>query len=189
MNTIKKKSKRIIEVNSSPGKNIFDTTYSRVTADHNGCTVFIPHVCNNVDLFGAGFAASISEKYPMVKQNYHLLGKTFLKQNMGHCQIMEVYSNKKYEHKLYVANMIAQNGTPSDRNARPINYLGLVKSMNTLGRFIRSETGFLNKTEKVEIHAPKFGSGLAGGNWYFINDLIEDIWGDFNVYIYNYSKK
>ena len=85
--------------------------------------------------------------------------------------------------------MIAQNGTPSDRNARPINYLGLVKSMNTLGRFIRSETGFLNKTEKVEIHAPKFGSGLAGGNWYFINDLIEDIWGDFNVYIYNYSKK
>ena len=43
--------------------------------------------------------------------------------------------------------------------------------------------------KKVEINSPKFGSGLAGGNWYFINDLIEDIWGDFNVYIYNYSKK
>jgi len=118
-----------------------------------------------------------------------MLGKTFLRNNMGHCQIMQVYENKKYEHKLYVANMIAQNGLPSANNTRAINYLGLVKSMNTLARFIRSETGFLKKTEQIEIHAPKFGSGLAGGNWNFISDLIEDIWGDFNVYIYGYSKK
>jgi hypothetical protein len=37
---------------------------------------------------------------------------------------------------------------------------------------------------KYEIHAPKFGSGLAGGNWNFIENLIEDIWIDIPVYIY-----
>jgi hypothetical protein len=42
-----------------------------------------------------------------------------------------------------------------------------------------------NSTEsRVEIHAPKFGSGLAGGNWLFISDLIDDIWGNINTFIY-----
>ncbi|NDB56283.1 hypothetical protein EB169_10720 [archaeon] len=189
MNNTKNKKRNFAEFSSSQNKNIFSISMDRVRSDHNGSTVFIPHVCNNLDLFGAGFAASISKEFPIVKENYHMLGKTFLRNNMGHCQIMQVYENKKYEHKLYVANMIAQNGLPSVNNTRAINYLGLVKSMNTLARFIRSETGFLKKTEQIEIHAPKFGSGLAGGNWNFISDLIEDIWGDFNVYIYGYSKK
>lgn len=189
MNRIKNKVRKFIEVNSTPTKNIFDVSLSRAKAGYNGCTVFIPHVCNNVDLFGAGFAASISEKFPIVKENYHMLGKTFLKNNMGHCQIMKVFENKEYEHKIYAVNMIAQNGIPSTKNTRAINYLGLVKSMNTLSRFIKSETGFLKKSENIEIHTPKFGSGLAGGNWNFISDLIEDIWGEFDVYVYNYSKK
>lgn len=189
MNRTKKQMRKFIEVNSTVNKNIFDTSMSRVKAGHNGSTVFIPHVCNNIDLFGAGFAASISEKFPIVKENYHMLGKNFLRTHMGHCQIMKVYESSEYKHKIYVANMIAQNGIPSTKNTRALNYLGLVRSMNTLSRFIMSETGFLKKTENIEIHAPKFGSGLAGGNWNFISDLIEDIWGEFNVYIYNYSKK
>jgi hypothetical protein len=41
-----------------------------------------------------------------------------------------------------------------------------------------------NETNKVEIHAPKFGSGLAGGNWNFISELINDVWYDLQVYIY-----
>lgn len=169
--------------------NIFDMITSRVQGDHTGSTVFVPHVCNNIDLFGAGFAAQVAEKFPSVKANYHLLGKNFLKNNMGHCQIMSVYEQPKYKHKLFFANMIAQNGIPGPKNSRPINYLGLVRSMQFLSNYIKQNTGFINKQEKVEIHAPKFGSGLAGGNWHFISDLIEDIWGDYDVYIYHYSKR
>ena len=34
----------------------------------------------------------------------------------------------------------------------------------------------------VEIRCPMFGSGLAGGNWAFIEELIDEIWiGDYNV--------
>jgi hypothetical protein len=188
MTTLKnKKYRNIVELN--PKQNIFDNINQRVSGDHTGSTVFVPHICNNVDLFGAGFAAQVSERYPAVKANYHLLGKSFLKSNLGHCQIIKVYEQQKYKHKLYFANMIAQNGTPGMNNARPLNYLALVKSMVSLSNYIKNNTAFLQKTEKVEIHAPKFGSGLAGGNWNFVCDLIEDIWGDFDVYIYNYSKR
>lgn len=186
MNTLHKQIKPYVEVNKF---DIFTNTFSRVKGDHNGSTVFIPHVCNNVDLFGAGFAAQVAEKFPEVKANYHLLGKSFLKNNMGHCQIIQVFQEPKYKHRLIFANMIAQNGTPNPKNNRPIDYLALVKSMASLSNYIKHNTGFTQKTESVEIHAPKFGSGLAGGNWNFITDLIEDIWGDYNVYIYNYSKK
>lgn len=167
-------------------ENIFDIAEKRITAGHTGATVFVPHVCNNLDLFGAGFAASIDSQYPIVKANYHMLGKNFLRHNLGHAQIVKVKEDKKYKHAFYAVNMIAQNGIKSVSNPRPLNYAALVKSMIQVSQFIQNNTGFSNKTENVEIHTPKFGSGLAGGNWNFISDLIEDIWGKYTVFVYQY---
>ena len=42
-----------------------------------------------------------------------------------------------------------------------------------------------DQDHNVQIHAPKFGSGLAGGNWNFISCLIEDIWDGIPVFIYD----
>lgn len=165
---------------------LFDIVKDRVTLGNNGATVFVPHVCNNIDLFGAGFAAQVSDTYPVVKENYHLLGKTFLKSNFGYSQVVKAYENEKFKHKLYFVNMISQNGTKNFNNERPLNYLALVKSMSSLAQYIYRNTGFANGSEKVEIHCPRFGSGLAGGNWNFIENLIEDIWGAFFVTVYNY---
>lgn len=163
---------------------LFDSIKKRVQADHGGSTVFVPHVCNNIDLFGAGFAAYVAKNYPLVKDNYHMLGKTFLKNNFGYSQIIKVYTNNKYKHELYFVNMIAQNGTINHNNKRPLNYFALAKSMNSIAQTINSLSH-----ERIEIHAPKFGSGLAGGNWNFISDLIDDIWGKYNVFIYDYKPK
>lgn len=168
---------------------IFDSINKRVRADHNGCTVFVPHVCNNIDLFGAGFAAQVADRFPSVKADYHMLGKGFLKNNLGYAQIVKVYEEPKYRHGLYFVNMIAQNGIIHKNNPRPLNYLALVKAMNNLSNFILDKTGFVGGSEKVEIHCPKFGSGLAGGNWAFIADLIEDIWFKYPVTIYSYNRK
>ena len=167
---------------------LFDSINKRINAGNNGCTVFVPHVCNNIDLFGAGFAAQVADKYPTEKMNYHLLGKSFLKNNLGHNQVLKVEEDKKYKHKLYFVNMIAQNGVKSANNSRPLNYCALIKCMINLSVFIQNNTGFLQKNEKIEIHAPKFGSGLAGGNWSFISDIIEDAWKPYNVFVYNYQK-
>lgn len=168
-------------------KNLFDIIIDRIHGEQNGCTVFVPHVCNNVDAFGAGFAGQVAEKFPSVKADYHMLGRKFLQNNMGYAQILKVNEEPKYRHKLYFVNMIAQNGLIGPKNPRPLNYFGLVKSMNLLSNFIVNNTGFSNGQEKIEIHCPKFGSGLAGGNWNFISDLIEDIWGKFFVTVYNHK--
>jgi hypothetical protein len=169
-------------------KNIFESIKQRVSAGNNGATVFVPHVCNNIDLFGAGFAGDVSKQFPTVKANYHMLGKSFLSKNMGYSQMVKVYEDPTYKNKLFFVNMIAQNGIKDRDNIRPLNYLGLVKAMNSLSSYIINNTGFLNKSEKIEIHCPKFGSGLAGGNWEFISHLIDDIWTNYSVSIYSINK-
>lgn len=146
-----------------------------------GTSVIIPHVCNNIDLFGAGFASAIAKEYPDVKSNYHLLGKKFLKDNPGYVQYIDVEYEKKYNRRIIVANMIAQNGVRSYTNTRPLNYAYLVKSMVDVKRFVLKN---FNSENPVEIHTPKFGSGLAGGNWEFISCLIEDIWNNIKVVVH-----
>jgi hypothetical protein len=83
----KKNSNNIVYSNYD----LFEMVRTRVSSGNEGATVFVPHVCNNIDLFGAGFAAQVALKYPVVKENYHLLGKSFLKTNLGYCQIVKVY--------------------------------------------------------------------------------------------------
>lgn len=180
----RQKAKNIMYTNH----NLFESIKSRVTAGNNGATVFVPHVCNNVDSFGAGFAANVAEKYPSVKADYHMLGKKFLKDNSGYAQVIKVYEDPKYKHKLFFVNMIAQNGIIGPTNPRPLNYLSLARSMSHMSNYINTHIKFPSY-ENVEIHCPKFGSGLAGGNWNFIENLIEDIWSKYFVMVYSYSVK
>lgn len=162
-------------------KDIFDTAKLTINAKSLGSSVIIPHVCNNVDLFGAGFAQSVAKKFPDVKSNYHLLGKKFLKEHPGYVQFIDVMYEPEYNRSLIIANMIAQNGVRSPNNKRPLNYAYLVKSMMEVRKFLLTK---YNKDNRIEIHCPKFGSGLAGGDWNFISSLIEDIWSEWKVQIY-----
>ena len=160
---------------------IFEQATNRIHHGINGCSVIVPHVCNNVNGFGAGFANDVAINYPIVKDNFHLLGK---KAVLGYVQFVTVKEDPVYKHKLIFANMIAQNGIINPKNQRPLNYPALVKCMMTVRQY-GLDIMNSNENTKVEIHAPKFGSGLAGGNWYFITDLIEDIWtNSFGVHIY-----
>lgn len=175
MKTINKTSKLHIVYGD-----LFDKIEDHLKAGHNGSSIIVPHVCNNVNLFGAGFAAAVAHHYPIVKENYHLLGNKFLRDNLGYVQFVEVLKVSDYNHKLIFANMIAQNGTIGKNNPRPLNYFALVKCMSSVRKYISQ-----NFTEEiVQIRCPKFGCGLAGGNWHFIEHLIEDIWGHNNVLVY-----
>jgi hypothetical protein len=167
---------------------LFDRITKRLSSEELGSSVIVPHVCNNIDLFDAGFAAAVSKYYPAVKENYHLLGKNFLKNNFGHSQFIDIPVKNKYNHKLIFVNMIAQNGVRNPTNPRPLNYAALTKCMMGVAHYINQNTDFFSISSSVEIHAPKFGSGLAGGNWLFISDLIEDIWNKYTVYIYDNKK-
>lgn len=162
---------------------IFETCLSRVNSGNNGCNIVIPHVCNNINVFGAGFAHAITKRFPIVKENFHLLGN---KAKLGYVQYVNIFKDKSYGHELTIANMISQNQTISHNNPRPLNYESLVKCMVDVRNYshhIQQQT-----QNKIEIHCPKFGSGLAGGNWLFIENLIKDIWSDFYIYVHVIKK-
>ena len=181
MKTLSKKS-RIVNVTG----NIFDYVESCIRQGNSGTSIIVPHVCNNIDLFGAGFAASVAKYYPVVKENYHLLGQNFLKHNLGYAQFVEVAKDQNYGHRLIFANMIAQNGIIGANNSRPLNYFALCKSMSMVSKYISNS---FDKDSRVQIHAPKFGCGLAGGDWKLISNLIEDIWNNIDIFVYNYQPK
>lgn len=159
--------------------NLFQCINDRISSGYNGSTVIVPHVCNNVNAFGAGFAGQVAQQFPEVKANFHMLGN---KSKLGQTQFIVSKTNEKYKHSIVFANMIAQNGLISPKNTRPLNYYALAICMNDIRNYIKNFK--MNNDNNIEIHAPKFGSGLAGGNWNFISDLIQDIWQDVSVYVY-----
>jgi hypothetical protein len=156
-------------------ENIFDLSNKRISSNEE-ISIVIPHVCNNVNAFGAGFADAVADKYPVVKANFHVNGS----QKLGHTQF--ITAKTKGSNKLVIANMIAQNGLINPKNKRPLHYPSLIKCMYDVLTFCKNIQN--NNDSKVEIHAPKFGSGLAGGNWLFIADLIDDIWSGIDTFIY-----
>jgi len=180
--TMKTKSKNLDSCYLLTTKhNIFDVANQIITAKENGSSVIIPHVCNNINLFGAGFAKAIADKYPIVKENFHMLS---IKAKLGYTQFVEAKKENTYGHKIIFANMIAQNGIKSHKNIRPLNYAALVYCMNNVKSYIQE----FKKADgnRIEIHCPKFGSGLAGGDWKFISELIKDLWYESkNIYIYS----
>jgi len=162
-----------------------DTTYRLVFGDlfdfvkkNNSADIIIPHVVNNSGNFNSGFATAVEKYYPIVKANYELM--TLYK--LGENQFIKIDAGNK--RNIVVVNMIAQNSNTKKRLKRQLNYFSLVKCMAGINHYIKNNYSEFD-SNKVEIHAPKFGCGTSGGNWNFISDLIEDIWGEYSVCVYS----
>lgn len=127
--------------------------------------------CQNV--MGAGVAKAIYEKYPDVKKQYHefyyiayskqsLLGK----------------SNAVRTDKKVIFNCFTQFdfGNAYKNKKRYVNYSAIVKCFEYLMYYI----------EEDEILAiPKIGCGLAGGDWDFVEQLINDTVGNIlEIWVY-----
>jgi len=142
--------------------------------------IILPHVCNSYGIFGAGFVVPLVKTFPLVMERYleWFKGKTPYGKTcysslgfnfaLGNVQFVQVQENPV----ICVANMIAQNLG----GKRPLRYNMLAKCMDAVG-----EMAIKSTWENVEIHCPSFGSGLAGGNENFIEELIKDCWLDYNI--------
>jgi hypothetical protein len=130
---------------------------------------------NDISVMGSGFVVPLYTKWPIVKQLYHKWDMS-----LGKTQIIIVEENLE-GNDIFVANMCAQSGICSKStgprskvNSKPIRYASLVRCMEDVANYVRAY--------KIDhIVAPMFGSGLAGGSWSTIEELIEEIWGDLNV--------
>lgn len=166
MNTLSYHNKHSFYIST---ENIFES----IKKESPSNIIILPHVCNNINVFGGGFTYDLSNAYPIVKANFQVNGP----QKLGHAQHIKINSG------FIVSNMIAQNGTINKKNTRPLHYPSLIKCMQDVAAYGKKIS--LEFEKPFQIHAPKFGSGLAGGNWNFIADLIDDIWGNIETYIYH----
>ena len=128
----------------------------------------ITHCCNNQGRWGAGFTAHLSQRWPQLKTAYLVWykrrsgsGKITGPMGLGEVQFIEV------EDKLWVANIIGQHGVGIGSGGRPpIRYDAIKRGLIHVCRFaVIHEAG---------IHMPKMGSGLAGGHWPNIEQLIKN---------------
>jgi hypothetical protein len=155
--------------------------------------VVIPHCCNNIGAWGAGFVLALNKAFGNGPyQEYKKMEKESphgLQNRLGENCVCDI--NK--EGNIYVVNMVAQDGIRGPNNPRPIKYWALLRCMQQVLTYIgvvSSVESALREARPVVIHCPKFGSDLAGGNWSTIKDLIIETWVDrgIDVVVYNYVK-
>lgn len=126
--------------------------------------IIICHVVNDVGAWGAGFVIPLAKKFPKAEENYKewtRIGKdahSAIPFKQGHIRFAVIQNN------IIICHMCAQ----TLGGERPLNYASLVECMS----YVAIEA----RINQYKIVAPLFGSGLAGGNWSFIELLIQDIW-------------
>jgi O-acetyl-ADP-ribose deacetylase (regulator of RNase III) len=124
----------------------------------------IIHSVNFKGVFGAGVALQISERWPEAKASYL---EKFRKFGWGLGDILIHDPDEAHQ----IAHMATQIG--NGRYEQQTVYHAVIKYA---------------KISDLQIHAPKFGSGLAGGDWKEIERIIRGVLTDegsevrFNVY-------
>lgn len=145
--------------------------------DFKNKDIIVPHVCNDIGTWGAGFVIPLAEHFPRAKNSY--LSKIDYK--LGHVDFVPIHQEKA-NNKISICNMIAQLGTVSEVNSKPIKYWALAKCL----KFIN----VINSLENAEIHTCAFGTGLAGGDWKVIAELLKETFpGPINIYCLTREQK
>jgi len=139
---------------------------------------YIIHCCNDIGGWGSGFVVALSKRWSKPEQNYRHWHKE--KQwwgapfELGQVQFVNVGDN------CIVVNMIGQHGTVGsdevevelDENKKPlppIRYDAIGECLDLVRISVLKI-----KTTGITVHCPRFGSGLAGGEWEKIEQLLID---------------
>lgn len=146
--------------------------------------VIIAHVCNNHGAWGKGFSYAVSAKWPDPENEYRQAFVKIVPGNktvLGQVQTLPVTDSEGRFSNTYIANMIAQDGFASAEKPKALVYSKLVDCMEQIALQAESMGS--------SIHCPKFGAGLAGGDWKIIEALIQEIWVDagIDVTVYEYE--
>lgn len=134
----------------------------------------IMHVCNDIGAWGRGFVLAVDKISPRPRNAY----STKAVYGLGEVQFVPCAGDGR--DGVMVANMIAQHDIRFCRGCGepPIRY-------DALARCLEAVFDWTRVNNYLTIHAPRLGSGLAGGDWVVIEALIEKILKDRIVYIYD----
>ena len=138
-----------------------DATKPLLTDKENGILV---HCCNDIGSWGAGFVLALSKRWSAPEAAYRAWSKGGGQGNepfkLGQVQFVSVEQN------LWVANLIGQHGVGKRSGVSPIRYEAIREGLKHVTTFaIEHNAG---------IHMPRLGSGLAGGDWHIISQIISE---------------
>ncbi len=135
----------------------------------------IAHICNNIGGWGKGFVLAISKRWPEPEKSYRKWHRERSQNDfkLGNAMLVQV------QERLYVANMIGQQGIKTGSKGVPIRYEAVESCLQQL----RDEALSL----KASVHMPRIGCGLAGGKWEKIEPLIQKQLIDHGVAVYVYD--
>lgn len=135
------------------------------------CNV-IAHGCNCFNTMSAGFALSIRNKFieAWKLDQRSPYGKKY---KLGTIQHVECYRQNK---KITIVNCYTQYLYGRDKNTVYADYTAIEKCMLSLKH--QFDLSF-------KIGMPKIGSGLANGDWAIIENIINTIFDDRQIYIFS----
>jgi O-acetyl-ADP-ribose deacetylase (regulator of RNase III) len=146
------------------------------------------HVVNNIDRMGSGFVVPLMKHYPDVPKAYHWWPKRGKMQKPEDMKSYEVgHANELGSiqivtcvlddgEPIWVVNMVAQDGVVCPANPHPLNYSALKRCLE----HVRDNLGY----DRSRHIGPKFGAGLAGGQWDLIAEIIKETLYDRDLTIY-----
>ena len=128
------------------------------------------HVANDKSVWAAGFVVAISKRWKEPEHMYRMMPV----KELGTIQVVSVEDN------IVVVNMIAQTlfSKKYKGNNIPLSYTALEKCLRRVNR--------IAERYDMTVHGPRFGSGLAGGDWTVIENMINEII-KVPVFIYDYE--
>ena len=110
--------------------------------------------------WGGGFARNAGNKWPVAEASFQGWASQPRNLRLGATHIVEVDSN------LSLVSMVAQRGYGRSRSAR-IQYRELADCLRQVAEVARSQ--------QASVHMPLIGTGLSGGNWWIIQEFVEDL--------------
>ena len=147
----------------------------------------ILHICNDSGGWGSGFVLAVN-KYcgtkPRANYRKWFVESFYVKNNyqvpfkLGQIQVSETEDSN-----VFVVNMVAQS-TPGgvifnigNEKIRlpPIRYQSLEECLYRVKELF-------NYNKELNIVGPKFGAGLAGGNWNIIEKIIAEVGLDITIW-------
>ncbi len=149
---------------------------------------YIIHCCNDIGGWGSGFVLAINDRWTDPKDYYKAWSRNDLK-GMGPFKLGQI-QEVGVALDISVINMIGQRGVGSHdiviseevvKTIKPIRYEAIDECLTRVAK--------LAIENKASIHCPKFGAGLAGGDWATIEGIIHNnlIQNNIEVTVYNYK--
>ena len=141
-------------------------SYEKGDASNARPSTLIMHVVNNHGGWGAGFVLALNKRYPHVENDYRLWYRRTRERGpllkLGTTQFVVADQSQN----IWVANMCAQTLNETYLPGEiPLDYCALQRCISYSAEFADAHG--------LSIQAPRFGSGLAGGDWDVIQHLIQ----------------